>query len=119
MREKLDRGTSDRARYFQLRILSLLFSSVVCAIVLQPWHGGGVFYVRAIAVYSKLLTFYWLVSFADLTTITVVSVSLEMFFSLRREDNYVFSPWNSNVVLVSLLLIININALFLLPTLFS
>lgn len=52
------------------------------------------FYVRAIAVNSKLLTFYRLVSFADLTaavtTITVVSVSLEMFFS-RREDNYVFS----------------------------
>lgn len=59
------------------------------------------FYVRAIAVYSKLLTLYGLVSFADLTaavtTITVVSVSLEMFFSLpyvtaRREDNRVFSP---------------------------
>lgn len=50
------------------------------------------FYVRAIAVYSKLLTFYGLVSFVDLTTITVVSVSLEMFFSLLREDNYVFSP---------------------------
>lgn len=30
------------------------------------FYGGGVFYVRAIAVYSKLLTFYRVVSFADL-----------------------------------------------------
>lgn len=46
------------------------------------------FYVRAIAVYSKFLTFYGLVSFADLTaavtTITVVSVSLEMFSHWRN-----------------------------------
>lgn len=85
------------------------------------------FYVRAIAVYSKLLTFNGLVSFANLTTIAVVSVSLKMFSGRRVK---IAVRVLSLKLLRGLMLdwcfrhsvttvVININALFLLPTSFS
>lgn len=78
------------------------------------------FYVRAIAVYSKLLTFYGLVSFANLTTITVVSgrrVKITVrFLSLKLlRGSTVDWCFRHSVTTV----VININALFLLPTSFS